>query len=136
MATQTQPVMEKLTAFQSSKSKVTPQVKRNPADSDGYLKYLKHSSHIELSCNGADSPVSGPITIKVFDSSSGTQIPLSLESTDTIERLKQKLKEQKLKMEDMDLVYNGVIVQGPQTLLELRVMPGACFLPVYRCRGG
>lgn len=75
-------------------------------------------------------------SVNIFNGSKVIQITVKCD--DTIGKLQQEL----LKLlkpnlgNDLNLVFNGKLVQQQQTMSELQVKPGATFLTVQKCHGG
>ncbi len=98
---------------------------------------LENTTHTSLQVQGPVSPGPKRIPVNIFNGSNGMKIPVTVRSTDTIEKLQQKVL--KLRPDlgaSLNLVYNGKPVQLHQTLSELQVKPGAMFITYQKCHGG
>ncbi|KAL7841674.1 hypothetical protein SRHO_G00253650 [Serrasalmus rhombeus] len=132
MATRTLP--HRVKACTSSPRHELRQIPAVPADL--HHPALRNSSHVFLDVRAPSPP---PQTVKVafFDGSTSKQVPLILNSTETVQGLMNKLKEQKPDLGDnLHLIYNGKPVEAQQTMAELGVKTGGIFMKFQRCVGG
>ncbi|KAG7458548.1 hypothetical protein MATL_G00221690 [Megalops atlanticus] len=98
---------------------------------------FKSSTHASLFPVTEACTPSGPITVYVFDTSSGRKVSMSLERSDTVGKLKKMfLQEQPDLKGSLKLACNGKPVWEYQTLAELRVKEGVTFFTYLRSHGG
>ncbi len=115
-------------------------VKGDPKDTVPvpYHEPLENTTHTVLKVQGSVSPGPKRFPVNVFNGSKGMKIPVTVRSTDTIEKLQQEV----LKLSpdlgaSLNLVYNGKNrFQLHQTLSELQVKPEPCSFTYQKCRGG
>ncbi|KAI4880201.1 hypothetical protein NFI96_020533 [Prochilodus magdalenae] len=112
-----------------------PKTPTGPVDS-GYHSALKAASHVSL---GVISDPSTParIPLTVTDGSTGKQVSLVLNHSDTVQRLREMFKEARPNLGDnFHLILNGKPVEAQQTMAELGVKPGSLFITYQKCVGG
>ncbi|KAL7855629.1 hypothetical protein AOLI_G00192330 [Acnodon oligacanthus] len=103
---------------------------------DLHHRALINSSHVFLHVP-TSSPSPQTVKVAFIDGSSGKQVPLILSSTETVQGLIKKLREQKPDLRDnLHLIYNGKLVEARQTMAELGVKTGGLFMTYQKCVGG
>ncbi|KAI4880202.1 hypothetical protein NFI96_020534 [Prochilodus magdalenae] len=96
-----------------------------------------NSSHLSLTVNSDSPPSPKRVLLTVFHGSTGAKVPLILNHTDTVQRLKEMVKQEKPNLGDrLHLIYNGKPVEAQQTMAELDVKPGSLFITYQKCVGG
>ncbi|XP_056320793.1 uncharacterized protein si:ch211-217k17.11 [Danio aesculapii] len=97
-----------------------------------YHEPVENTIHTFLQVQGPVSPAPEVFSVFIINGSKGSRIPVTVNSTDTIEAM---LQNHNLGA-NPNLIFNGKPVQPYQKLCDLQVKPGATFITYQKCHGG
>lgn len=117
-----------------------PERTRSPAPTPvPFDPTFQRSTHATLKPFKEDvslNPTSSHLSVSILDGSSGRTVNLQLLETDTVRKVKEKLKESPMPGLSLELACNGKPVAEHQTLGELCVLGQVTFITYHKCVGG